>query len=141
MQLLPNEEKVSLLKAPKLFLTNQRIIEDLYSYASVNLKDITIIKTTYYSNNRPAAMGIIGLLLSFALMDSLGNIISYVGIAAFIAGLLYSVSSRRTTLDIYASGGNISVKVNYVDKSTIRNFIYQVEAEMERVKNGLKILD
>lgn len=137
MELLPNEEKLTVLKAPQLFLTNQRVIEDYRSYSSVNLKDITIIRTVSYVNSSPAIIGIGLLIVSFLLMEYSDYAMAIGGLAFLIGGLL-TWRSRRSTLDIHAPGGSISVSVNYVAKGTIREFIHKIEAEMERVKNGIK---
>lgn len=133
MKLFPNEEKISLLKGPQLYLTTQRIIEDRSSYASVNLEDISIIKTKFYVNSRPLVIGVIAIIFSYFLINIYGMLPLYLGGAILLAGLYYTISSRRSTLDTYAPGGSINVQVNYVSKQTIRSFIYQIEAEKERI--------
>ncbi|MGB7841175.1 MAG: hypothetical protein WBL21_00180 [Salinimicrobium sp.] len=136
MKLLPNEEKLSLLKSPQLYLTNQRIIHDGNSYGSINLKDITLVKTQHHANYDPVVVGAILALISFPF----GEPYFYYGIGVLVLCVAYFVSKRFTTLDIHAPGsGSISVRVNYVDKNTIREFIYKIETEMERVKNGEKM--
>lgn len=134
MNLLPLEEKIALLNAPQLHLTNQRVIEERSSYASVNLRDITIIRTAYYSNNLPAIIGAILFAGSLFLVDTSDYALIFGGIS-FLIGAIMSAMSRSSTLDIHAPGGKISVRINYVKRETIMNFIHRIEAEMERVKN------
>jgi len=136
MQLLPNEEKLSLLKSPQLYLTNQRIIQDGNNYGSINLRDITLIKTEFHANYDPLVYGAIIMLISFAF----GEPYHFYGVGVFILVLIYVAAKRYSTLNIHAPGnGSIEAIVNFVDKRTIRDFIYKVETEMEKVKNGEKI--
>ena len=136
MNLLENEEKLSLLKAPQLYLTNQRIIQDGNSYGSINLKDITLIKTEFHANYDPMVYGTIIMLISIPF----GDPYYYYGIGIFVLTILYVAAKRYSTLNIHAPGsGSITAKINYVDKKTIRDFIYKIETEMERVKNGEKM--
>ncbi len=136
MHLLPHEEKLALLKSPQLFLTNQRIIQNGNNYGSINLKDITLIKTEFHANYDPLVYGAVIMLISFAF----GETYYYYGIGVFVLTLLYVVAKRYSTLNIHAPGnGSIEARVNFVDKKTIRDFIYKVETEMEKVKNGEKM--
>lgn len=136
MNLLPHESKIALLKAPQLYLTNQRLIRDGDNYGSVNLRDITIIKTETVANIGPIILGLGILALSYYFFD--GEYLN-IGLGIFIVSLLYFLSQIYSHLDIHAPGsGSISVRINFMSKKTIREFIYKVETEMERVKNESK---
>lgn len=131
MQLLPEEENLSLLKAPQIYLTNLRVVQDGSNYGSINLKDITLIKTEFHANYTPLVYGTILMLISI----SFGEPYFYYGIAIFVLLLIYVASNRYSTLNIHAPGsGHIEARVNYVDKKTIRDFIYKIETQMEVVK-------
>lgn len=65
MKLLPQESKIALLKSPQLYLTNQRLIRDGDNYGSVNLRDITIIKTETVADIGPIILGSGILALSY----------------------------------------------------------------------------
>lgn len=136
MKLLPHELKIALLKAPQLYLTNQRLIRDGDNYGSVNLRDITIIKTETVANIGPIILGLGILALSYYFFD--GEYLN-IGLGIFMVSLLYFLSQIYSHLDIHAPGsGSISVRINFMSKKTIREFIYKVETEMERVKKESK---
>ena len=133
MNLLPHEEKIARLNSPQLYLTNQRVLRDGNNYGSINLQDITLIKTETNSNIGPMVLGL-GILGLSAFLSN-GEYLS-VGIGIFVLSILYFISQRVSTLDIHAPGsGSLSVRINFIDRKTLREFISKIETEMERVKS------